>query len=54
MCRIEYNSIEEMKIRLTDITSILENNLYRTSEEEFLLEEEKANIESFLNDLYKQ
>lgn len=53
MCRIEYNSIEEMKLRLIDITSILENNLFRTPEEESNLEEEKANIESFLNYLYE-
>lgn len=43
--RVEYTSIEEKMIRITEITAILENNLYVDEKEEYELMEERKELE---------
>lgn len=53
MDRLEYTSIESMKLRLTDLEAILENGDFSENPEyEDLLSQEKANLESLLNSIF--
>ncbi len=47
--RLEYTSTEEGMIRITEITAILENDLYVDEKEEHELEEERKELESQLS-----
>jgi hypothetical protein len=43
--RLEYSDIEDAKIRIVDIQSILESGLYESDEEENKLVEERNELE---------
>ena len=47
--RLEYNEIEEIKLRITEIEAILNNKLYESNQERHNLEHELKNLEKEIN-----
>ena len=45
MARLEYNKQEEIQLRITEIESILENNLYEDKKEKQELIQEKNDLD---------